>query len=283
MLYTRANPRWPRQFCFSLHLVWAILLLGVLDRQSLCAAPTADPPTKTVVFFGGVKTHGPGAHEHLKGAQFLKQCVETATIVPPIKTQIYLDTWPNDPSELDRAATIVLLWEGWDSHLVNRRHPERVETLDRLMKRGVGLVCFHAATAVEDAVEEHFLDWIGGNKKIGYSLHPMARDLRLTPASPEHPISRGVQAMRIPEEEFYCKILFRPSDKRIVPILTAMLPPERPEKQIVAWACERAGGGRAFACTGPHYHATFQDENLRRLALNAILWTAKIQTPRETK
>jgi hypothetical protein len=58
-----------------------------------------------------------------------------------------------------------------------------------------------------------------------------------------------------------------------------MLPPERPEKQVIAWAVERADGGRAFACTGPHYQASFQNEDLRRLALNAILWTAKIDVP----
>ena len=143
----------------------------------------------------------------------------------------------------------------------------------------MGLVCFHAATAVEDAVEGQFLDWVGGNKKIGYSLHPMARNISLALPSAEHPVCRGVQPMKFLEEEFYCKILFRPGDKRITPILTAGPPPERPEVQVVGWTCERAGGGRAFACTGPHYHASFQNDGFRRLALNAILWTAKIDVP----
>ena len=35
----------------------------------------------------------------------------------------------------------------------------------------------------------------------------------------------------------------------------------------------------AFACTGPHYHASFRNDDFRRLALNAILWTAKIHVP----
>jgi type 1 glutamine amidotransferase len=255
------------------------LVLPALASRAWGAEPGIEPTTKTIVLFGGVKTHGPGAHEHLKGAQLLKKCLESAADIPPLKTQIYLDAWPKDPSELDHAATIVVMWEGWDAHLVNRRHPERVQKLDQLMKQGVGLVCFHAATAVEDNVEERFLDWLGGNKKIGYSLHPMARDVSLALASPGDPICRGVQAMRFPEEEFYCRIFFRPGDNRITPLLTAMLPPERPERQIVAWACERSDGGRAFACTGPHYHASFQNDDFRRLALNAILWTAKIEVP----
>ncbi|MGA2616129.1 MAG: ThuA domain-containing protein [Thermoguttaceae bacterium] len=256
-----------------------LMALALLCGRADPAKPGPDRATKTIVFFGGVKTHGAGAHEHLKGVQLLKKCVETAANVPRVKTRIYLDAWPKDPGELDGTATIVLMWEGWDSHLVSRRNAQKAQKLDQLMKRGVGLVCFHAATAVEDNVEGYFLDWVGGNKKIGYSLHPMARNVSLALPSPQHPLCRGVRPMQFPEEEFYCKILFRAGDKRTTPILTAMLPPERPEEQVVAWACERADGGRAFACTGPHYHASFQNDDLRRLALNAIVWTAKIEVP----
>jgi type 1 glutamine amidotransferase len=257
----------------------SILMVLTLPCAASLAESGPDQPGKTIVFFGGVKTHGAGAHEHLKGVQLLKTCVETAANAPPVKTLIYLDAWPRDPGELDGAATIVLMWEGWGSHMIHSRNKDKLQKLDQLMKRGVGLVCLHAATAVEDNVEEYFLDWVGGNKKIGYSLHSMARDISLAIPSPEHPLCRGVKPMRFSEEEFYCNILFRAGDKRTTPILTAMLPPERPEKQVVAWACERADGGRAFACTGPHYHATFQNDDFRRLALNAILWTAKIEVP----
>lgn len=261
---------------------FCLFLKGFLLVPALAAwSSGAEPPAKTIVFFGGAKTHGPGAHEHLKGAQLLKKCLETAANVPPVKTKLFLDAWPKDPGELDSAATIVLFWEGWGLHLVNRRNMEKVQKLDQLMKRGVGLVCFHAATAVEDNVENFYLDWVGGNKKIGYSLHPMARNINVALSSPTHPICRGVKPMRFPEEEFYCKIFFQPGDQRITPLLTAPLPPERPEGQVIGWACERAGGGRAYACTGPHYHASFRDDDFRKLTMNAILWTAGIEVPRE--
>jgi len=243
--------------------------------------PDSNPPPKKIVFFGGVKTHGPGAHEHLKGVQLLKRCIDAAAGIVPLRTQIYLDAWPQNASDLDDAATIVLMWEGWESHLVNSRQGDRVRKLDELMQRGAGLVCLHAATAVDDDVEKYFLDWVGGNKNRKYSLHPMARNLDLALAAPDHPICRSVRPMRFPEEEFYCKILFRTDDRRITPLLTAMLPPDRPERQVVGWACERANGGRAFACTGPHYHASFRNDDFRRLVLNAILWTAKIDVPRD--
>ena len=85
--------------------------------------------------------------------------------------------------------------------------------------------------------------------------------------------------MSFDSEEFYCKIYFRPGDQRITPILTTMLPPAAPERQVVGWACERADGGRGFGCTGPHFHANFGNDSLRRLVLNAILWTARLEVP----
>jgi hypothetical protein len=53
------------------------------------------------------------------------------------------------------------------------------------------------------------------------------------------------------------------------------------EPQHVAWACERADGGRGFGFTGAHFHRNWGDENFRKLVLNAILWTAKAEVPRQ--
>jgi len=256
-------------------LLWSSALVGGTPG----AEPKAGSPARKIVFFGGAKTHPPGAHEHLEGAKLLKRCIDTAAKVPRLQTSIHLDSWPQDPAELEGVATIVLTWEGWDRHLVSSRHAERVRKLDQLMRHGVGLVCLHAATAVEDDVEKYFLDWLGGNKKPKYSEHWMTQRLEVALAAPAHPICRGVRPMRFPAEEFYSRIFFRPDDPRVTPILTAMLPPDRPAPQIVGWTCERASGGRGFACTGPHFHASFANDDFRRLVLNAILWTARIEVP----
>ena len=76
-------------------------------------------------FFRRCQDARPRGHEHLKGAQLLKKCIDTRRYFLRLKTQLYLDTWPKDPAELDAAATIVLMWEGWEFHLVNRRNPKR--------------------------------------------------------------------------------------------------------------------------------------------------------------
>ena len=46
--------------------------------------------------------------------------------------------------------------------------------------------------------------------------------------------------------------------------------------EVLAWAVERPDGGRGFGFTGAHAHKNWGDPNFRKLVLNAILWTAKL-------
>jgi len=50
--------------------------------------------------------------------------------------------------------------------------------------------------------------------------------------------------------------------------------------QHVAWAYERSNGGRGFGFTGGHVHMNWQNDDNRKLMLNAILWTAKVTIPK---
>ena len=54
---------------------------------------------------------------------------------------------------------------------------------------------------------------------------------------------------------------------------------KRHEPQCVAWARQRPDGGRGFGFTGGHFHKNWGEDNFRKLVLNAILWTAKIEVP----
>jgi hypothetical protein len=54
---------------------------------------------------------------------------------------------------------------------------------------------------------------------------------------------------------------------------------ERKEPQHVAWAVERADGGRGFGFTGGHWHWNWGHPMQRRLVLNAIAWAAKAEVP----
>ena len=49
---------------------------------------------------------------------------------------------------------------------------------------------------------------------------------------------------------------------------------------MVVWAYERPGGGRGVGFTGGHYHMNFANPEFRKLALNALLWSAKVDVPK---
>ena len=237
--------------------------------------------TRKIVFIGGADTHGPGAHAHKAGATLLKQWVDTSEDFRGIATALYLDRLPEDLAELDDAAAIVLMWEGWEQHLFQAKNVAVMNKFGQLMQRGVGLMCLHAATAVGDDAEKEFLKWSGGNKKRDYSIHPMESDPGLSIVTPEHPICLGVKPMRFEREEFYRRILFDESAGKVTPILTASSPVGKPADQVVAWAFERTGGGRTFCSTGPHFHDSFQNDDFRRLIMNAIRWIANKENPNE--
>jgi type 1 glutamine amidotransferase len=255
------------------------------------AALAAD---KKIVFIAGPPSHGPGEHEHRAGCLLLKSCLDN---LPEVTTVLYTNGWPAGPNPLEGAATIVVYSDGAAGHPLLQ--PARLKTLGALMDQGVGLVCLHFA--VEPTLEngeKEFLNWIGGAFEINWSVNPVwtAQFKSL----PDHPITRGVKPFQL-RDEWYFHMRFPENMKGVTPILSAVPdasttnrndgPHEgnpvvrelvaRGEPQAVAWAMTRADGGRGFGLTGGHYHKNWGDENLRKLVLNAILWTAKIEVPRD--
>ncbi|MEX0712209.1 MAG: ThuA domain-containing protein, partial [Pirellulales bacterium] len=261
------------------------LALGCLVAPLARGAP-ADAAPKTIVLIAGTKSHGPGHHEYEKGARLLAACLEAAPDLPEIRTEVYLDGWPDDEAVLGRADTIFLFSDGSDRDV--QAHPllrgERLKTLEKLMARGVGLVAIHYTVFVPSRRGgPEFLEWIGGyfdyengsgpNKwfsKIG--VHRTQAE-----ANASHPIARGLGKFEL-EEEYYYNIRFRPQDERLTPILTTPIPGEE-QPQVVAWAVERDGGGRGFGFTGGHFHSNWGVDEFRKLVLNALVWTAKIEVP----
>ncbi len=256
------------------------------------AAITAFAADKKIVFIAGLPSHGPGAHEHRAGCLLLKACLDQ---LPGVTLIVHSNGWPADLRAFDDAAAVVVYSDGGSAHPLLQG--DRLKTFGALMDKGVGLVCLHYA--VEPTIEKgepEFLDWLGGAFEINWSVNPnWTADFK---SLPEHPVTRGVQPFAL-ADEWYFHMRFRDGMKGVTPILTAV-PGEsttkrndgphegnpavrelvaRGEAQAVAWATERAGGGRGFGFTGGHFHRNWGDDNFRKLALNAILWTAKVEVP----
>ncbi len=261
------------------------------------AAPSKKAiPSKKIVFIAGPKDHGgPGAHEYEKDLRLLQQCLESSLNIKGIATKLYVGRAPEDIAELEDAAAIVIHSSG--DRLKNETHgifpqhqkenpgyskaeQEYLNSLDKLMKRGMGIVVLHYSLIIENPRAcSYFLDWIGGYHKNGMSRVKIDRsDVQL--ATPGHPILRGVQPWTT-DHEYYFNQFFKENDKRFVPILTANLPSDNPERHVIAWAVERDGGGRGFAFTGGHFHKNMRIEDYRQMLLNGIVWAARIPVPRE--
>ena len=106
----------------------------------------------------------------------------------------------------------------------------------------------------------------------------------------DHPITSGVKPFAI-DDEWYFNMRFVDGLRNVTPILRAVPPDNKRgtadarkypgREEIVAWAYDGPNGGRGFGFTGGHNHRNWGDENFRRLVVNAILWTAKLEVPRD--
>jgi hypothetical protein len=259
----------------------------------LATALTAAAGDAKIVFLAGPPSHGPGDHEHRAGCLLLKSCLDG---VPGVTSEVYSNGWPRNPeAAFAGASTVVIYSDGGGGHPFLR--DDHLKTIGELMKKGVGLVCLHyAVEPTKEAGEKEFLDWMGGCFEVDWSVNPtwVAHFKPL----PKHPITRGVNPPDI-NDEWYFHMRFRDGMKDVVPILSAVAPestmsrPDGPHEgnpavreevkrgvpQIVAWAAERPDGGRGFGFAGGHYHNNWGNNDFRKLVLNAILWTAKVEVP----
>lgn len=249
---------------------------------------------KKVVFVAGTRSHGYFSHEHNAGCLLLAKALEESGL--PVETAVYTNGWPSDSTAFDNADTIVSYCDGGGRHYLN----PRLEEFDALMNKGVGLACLHYGVEVPKGPSgEHFLKWIGGYFEPYWSVNPHW-DANFTQL-PDHPITNGVKPFEI-RDEWYYHMRFRENMEGVTPILTD-LPPretlnrkdgshsgnphvraavlERKEPQHVAWAYDRPDGGRGFGFTGGHFHKNWQDDNFRKVVLNAILWTAGGDVPED--
>ena len=248
---------------------FAAALLGLM---------TLAAQAKDIVLIGGPNSEGPGRHEYQAGLTQLAASLQAAGSKGLHVRQ--LADWPADPHALDKAATLVLYSDGDAKHpLIDAAHRR---TFEALMQRGVGLVALHQSSTLPAGQGALLLHWLGGVREGLYDR--TTETVTLEPAP--HAISSGIAAFDL-RDEFYPTLRF--SARGVTPVLQAELHPQFrdgravvedvAELRTVAWAYQREEGGRSFGYTGAHFLATFEQPALRRLLVNAVLWTAGVDLP----
>jgi putative heme-binding domain-containing protein len=273
-----------RRSCVGLLL--ACLLSCVIVWEASAA------PEKTVLFIAGGPSHGSGEHEYDAGCRLLAKHINE--YAPGITAHVFLG-WPEDNDSLEQADAVVIFSDGGDGHPIL----DRLDYIDTLMNKGVGLMGIHYAVEVpKGAPGNYFQDWLGGYYETHWSVNPhWEADVTL---NENHPITRGVQPFSL-HDEWYFNMRWRNDDESTVTSILKAAPddtarsgestwPPGPKDHIVdasgreetlLWAKERDDGGRGVGFTGAHFHRNWQNDDYRKLVLNAIAWIAKGEIPQD--
>jgi hypothetical protein len=252
---------------------------------------------KKIVLVAGKASHGPGHHEYFAGMTLLAKLLGQEKGVHPV---IVRDGWPKNPAILDGAASIVFFADGGKGHpLLAGDH---LEVLQKHIDAGVGFACLHYAVNYPAEVSDRIVSWLGGHYHPATSSSPATTWVADFKTLPKHPIARGLVPYAF-KDEWYFNMRFVDGMKGVTPILSAV-PPETARTsadakqhpgraEITAWAYERPGrpadkaagrkagrAGRSFGYTGGHYHDNWAEEPMRRLIVNALLWTARVEVPK---
>lgn len=265
-----------------------LVLLAVAFASSLSFA-AAD---KKIVLIAGKPSHPPGFHEFRAGMLLLQQCLAQA---PGVKATVYTNGWPDAANAFDGADAVIIYCDGGGKHPAIQENHKQI--LGDLAKRGVGLGLMHYGVEIPaDNGGPEFLKWIGGYYETNYSCNPMWSPEYQN--FPDHPVARGVKPFSN-RDEWYFNMRWPENQRGITPILTARpsdqvrggpyVHPKGPYPHILQaagrvetmmWVIDRPDGGRGFGFTGGHTHAHWGDDNQRKVVLNAILWVAKAEVPK---
>ena len=279
-----------------------LLMLGATASAPAARfASGAGNPCK-LVLIAGSPSHPPGMHEFRAGTLLLEKRLSQ---VPGLSVERHDQGWVTDDSTLDDADAVVIYSDGGRKHPL--AEPSRRALIGRQIQRGLGLGCMHYGVEVlRDDAGDEFRNWLGGYYEHEWSCNPI-----WTPSFdrfPEHPVGNGVRPFSV-EDEWYFNMRFREGfdasaptvidGASFTPILVAKpsdetrdgpyVHPKGPYPHIQAakgreeamlWTLERRDGGRGFGFTGGHFHRNWQNDEYRKVVMNAICWLAGVDVPR---
>ena len=205
----------------------------------------------------------------------------------------------DDSAALDNADAVLIFSDGGKGHPAIQG--ERAKVIDALEAKGVGLGFAHYARRSarrragrgDAALERRLLrDQLVGEPDVEAGV-------REVPESPDHARRQAVRdPRRVVLQHAVDRRTRRPKAK-ITPLLVATpsdevrkgpyVSPRGPYEHIIAasgrdetmmWVYERPNGGRSFGFTGGHTHTNWGDPNQRKIMLNALLWIAKVDVPK---
>lgn len=275
------------------------IVIAALVACCPCCSANAESqpetPRRKIVLIAGPKSHGPvgnGIHDYGWSVKLLKVMLDNSNIRDEIRVEHHLDGFPTDVKTLDDADTIMIVSDGRDGHIgkeaLHFASEANLKAVQKQIDRGCGFLTFHFSTFAPDQYAKQICHWSGGyfdwetdGERKWFSAIQTKTTVVL-PSEPMHPVLTGVTPFQM-REEFYFRIRFAPEGseiKDLTPIWSVpVLAGSKGYANVVAWAKQRANGGRGFGTTCGHFYDNWKHENFRRAILNAIAWTAHVSVP----
>jgi quercetin dioxygenase-like cupin family protein/type 1 glutamine amidotransferase len=230
-----------------------------------------------------------GQHDYADGVLKLERLIKASPDFAKATTKVFPVGFPDDLGELDDASVIVFYFGSvrTESGSMNPAEAPAVrDALGKLVANGTGIVAIHQSfTVAQGSKDSPLQHWLGGVRIAVTDYTVETAPIALPNAS--HPIANGVGEFNY-LDEFYPTIEVSESAS-ITPILQGRVHiqakrsgpvfEEPPTNRTVAWAYEQENGSRAFAYSGGHYLASFDQAQVRTILLNSILWAAHADVP----
>jgi len=216
-------------------------------------APAQEPPLR-VFIRAGVKTHGPGEHDHPRVLEEWVPLLEARGA--RAAGALHFPT----SEELERSDVLVIYAaEGASIHGDERRR------LEGFLGRGGGLVVLHDGVCGDDP--QWFKTVAGGAWEHGRSKW-LEGPSGLFFAEREHPITRGVQNFDL-DDEIYWDLHLDPRARVLANGFHSVF-----DVTPQMWTFE-PGTHRAFVSIQGHRHTSFSHAAWRTLLLRAIAWAGR--------
>lgn len=255
------------------------VVLGILPAQA---------ETK-IVFIAGPRSHSSGDHEFRAGCMLLAKALNQQSGLG-VKASVVGVEWAKNKSVLDGADAIVIYADA------SKGIADQWDYLDTLTKKGVGLMLMHYAVHPNKEMADRYQRrWVGATMENDWSVNP--HWLAELEVMPDHPIARGVAPKFEALDEFYYNMRFQEDRTQVLDLATAVPTRERMKAyinmwnwhgadgmnkpQTLMWGVERKDGGRGVGFTGGHYHKNWAIDDFRTMVLNAIVWTAGMDVPKD--
>lgn len=171
-------------------------------------------------------------------------------------------------------------------HGIFGRNHAAEEAIERYVHAGRGLVVVHIASAAFEG-SARFRRLVGRVWEYGgypsepfTSSHPPRGAFRIDIVDPKHPITAGMTAFTVEDDERYQDLLVAP-DTRTHTLAEATL---AGRTEPIAWIVLPPEGGRVFHLTLGHDAPTYSDACFRDLLLKGTRWAAgegEIGAPRQ--